>query len=442
MKTMKIAITTLGCKVNQYDSVTIEEAMLAKGFQIVDFTAEADVYIVNTCTVTHKTDYQSRQLIRRAHKRNPHARIIVTGCYAQVAPEALSNMHEVSLILGNAQKEKIAECIVREPDTTPSGVMVSDINRETCFKDPSLQSFRNHTRAFLKIQDGCASFCSYCIVPYARGKPRSLTVEETIKRLFTLSNAGYKEIVLTGIHLGAYGVDHTPPSNLLTLLELIESKKPVPRIRLSSLEPMDITNNLVDFLSTAHTICPHLHLPLQSGDDQVLKRMNRTYTEAEFKKMVTVLMSKIPDLCLGTDVIVGFPGETDDQFNNTYALLKELPISYFHVFPYSKRSKTKAALFPDHIPEKIIKLRGELLRTLGNYKKLNYYSRYIGNSVKVLLEDKRDREFHCLKGRSRNYIPVLVEGGDSLKNQEWSVAISKVEEGRVWGELQCMDYKG
>jgi threonylcarbamoyladenosine tRNA methylthiotransferase MtaB len=435
MKTKKIAITTLGCKVNQYDSVTIEEALVAKGFQIVDCTTRADVYIVNTCTVTHKTDYQSRQLIRRAQKQNPHARIIVTGCYAQVAPEALAQMQEVSLIVGNAQKHKIADFIAQGPDTTVSAVMVSDINRESCFRDPSLHSFSNHTRAFLKIQDGCESFCSYCIVPYARGKPRSLPVEETLKRLFTLSNAGFKEIVLTGIHLGAYGVDHMPPSNLLTLLELIECKKPVPRIRLSSLEPMDITNNLVAFLSTAKTICPHLHLPLQSGDDEVLKRMNRTYQSGDFKKLVNMLMAKIPHLCLGVDVIVGFPGETQKQFSNTYALLQELPISYFHVFPYSKRKKTRAAAFPDHIPQNIIKARSKLLRTLGHIKKINFYSKHKGILVNVLLEEKRDKQFHCLKGRSRNYIPVLVEGSDSLKNQERAVEITKVEEGRVWGKL-------
>ena len=436
MKTMKIAITTLGCKVNQYDSVTIEEALLAKGFEIVDFTSHADVYIINTCTVTHKTDYQSRQLIRRAQKRNPHARIIVTGCYAQVAPEALAQMREVSLIVGNAQKHKIADVIARVPDTIASGILVTDITRETCFREPALHSFSNHTRAFLKIQDGCESFCSYCIVPYARGKPRSLPIEETVQRMLTLRNAGFKEIVLTGIHLGAYGVDHTSPTNLLTLLELIEAKEPVPRIRLSSLEPMDITDNLVEFLSTAKTICPHLHLPMQSGDDEVLKRMNRTYQAGDFKNLVSLLMAKIPHLCLGADVIVGFPGETDQHFKNTHALLQELPISYFHVFPYSKRKMTRAAAFPDHLPQKIIKERSEVLRTLGNNKKINFYSQYIGKVVNVLLEGKRDKQFHCLKGRSRNYIPVLVEGSDSLINQECEVVITRVEEGRVWGKLQ------
>jgi len=433
---MKIAITTLGCKVNQYDSVTMQEALLAKGFQIVDFTTIADVYIINTCTVTHKTDYQSRQLIRRAQKRNPNARIIVTGCYAQVAPEVLADMPGVSLIVGNAQKDNIADFITDDTDEISPGIVVSDINKETSFREPSLQSFSNHTRAFLKIQDGCASFCSYCIVPYARGKPRSLPIEETINRLFTLANAGYKEIVLTGIHLGAYGIDHTPQSNLLALVKLIESEKPVPRIRLSSLEPMDITNDLVDFLGTADTICPHLHLPLQSGDDEILKRMNRTYHASEFKKLVTTLNAKIPDLCLGTDVIVGFPGESDEHFNNTYTLLKELPIHYFHVFPYSKRRKTRAATFSHQIPQKIIKERSDLLRNLDCSKRFAYYSEYIGGIVDVLIEGKRDKEYQCLKGRSRNYIPVLLQGSDSLKNRECAVVITKVEEGSVWGKLQ------
>jgi threonylcarbamoyladenosine tRNA methylthiotransferase MtaB len=199
---------------------------------------------------------------------------------------------------------------------------------------------------------------------------------------------------------------------------------------------MDITNNLIDFLSTAETICPHLHLPMQSGDDEVLKRMNRTYQTDDFKDLVAMLRAKIPHLCLGVDVIVGFPGETDEHFNNTYTLLQELPIAYFHVFPYSKREKTRAASLPDHIPRKIIKERGKLLRTLGNAKKMNYYSEHKRKIVKVLIEGKRDKLLHCLKGRSRNYIPVLVEGSDRLKNQECEVVISRVEEGRVWGNLQ------
>jgi threonylcarbamoyladenosine tRNA methylthiotransferase MtaB len=433
MKTEKIAITTLGCKVNQYDSATMEESLRGKGYQFVDFPTHADIYIINTCTVTKKTDYQSRQLIRRAKKVNPHAKIIVTGCYAQIAPQVIAEIPGVSLILGNVQKKQITDHITNNLGDKSPHIIVSDINQETCFNDLPLHSFFHHTRAFLKIQDGCESFCSYCIVPYARGKCRSLNSEGVLKRLFMLSESGFKEVVLTGIHLGTYGIDFNPPFSLLKLLQLIEKEKPVPRIRLSSLEPMDITNNLIDFLSTSEIICPHLHLPLQSGDDEILKRMNRPYRSSGLKKMVKALVSHIPHLCLGVDVIAGFPGECDHHFSNTYNLLETLPINYFHVFPFSKREKTKAATFPDQVSSKTIKNRSEDLRKLGKSKREQFYRSYLGKRLKVLIEGKRDRQSGLLKGRSRNYIPILLEGPDRLKNQELEVAISKVESERVWG---------
>jgi len=433
MESKKIAITTLGCKVNQYDSATMEEALREKGYQIVGFRNQADIYIVNTCTVTQKTDYQSRQLIRRAQKRNPQSKIIVTGCYAQIAPQAIAQIPGVSLILGNAQKHQIADFITNNIGEKSPHVIVSDINQETCFKDPPLHSFLHHTRAFLKIQDGCEAFCSYCIVPYARGKYRSLDHKEVLKRLFMLSEAGFKEVVLSGIHLGAYGVDLNSPLLLLRLLQLIEHEKPVTRVRLSSLEPMDISNELISFLSSSKTICPHIHLPLQSGDDEILKRMNRPYCSGNFKKLVKVLVSTISHLCLGVDVIVGFPGESDRHFLNTCKLLEELPISYFHVFPYSKREKTQAATFPDQVTSKAISNRSEMLRKLGKTKREKFYSNYLGNSLRVLVEEKRDRQSNLLKGRSRNYIPVLLEGPDTLKNQEMEVEINRVEGERVWG---------
>ena len=433
MESKKIAITTLGCKVNQYDSASMEEALWEKGHKIVGFHTHADIYIVNTCTVTQKTDYQSRQLIRRAQKRNPHSKIIVTGCYAQIAPQVIAQVPGVSLILGNAQKQQIVDFITNNLGEKSPQIIVSDINQETCFSDPPLYSFIHHTRAFLKIQDGCEAFCSYCIVPYVRGKYRSLDPEEVLKRLFILSKAGFKEVVLSGIHLGAYGIDLTPPSTLLNLLQLIEQKQPVPRIRLSSLEPMDITSELIDFLPTSKTICPHLHLPLQSGDNEILKRMNRSYCSSDFRKLVEILLSAIPHLCLGVDVIVGFPGESNRHFLTTYKLLEELPISYFHVFPYSKREKTQAASFPDQVSSKTISTRSEILRKLGKSKREQFYSHYLGKRLKILIEEKRDRQTNLLKGRSRNYIPVLLEGPDTLKNQEMEVEITRVEGERVWG---------
>ena len=351
MESKTIAITTLGCKVNQYDSATIEETLRKAGHRIVDFKTEADVYIINTCTVTHKTDYQSRQLIRRAQKKNPGAQIIVTGCYAQVSAEKLKEIPGVSLILGNREKHSIADFITGSfLEKSDPRVMVSDMEEIVPFKDPPLRSFSKHTRAFLKIQDGCESFCSYCIVPRARGKCRSLDPQETLQRLHTLNSQGFNEVVLTGIHLGAYGIDLTPTSSLLKLLQLIEQHKPLSRIRISSLEPMDISPDLADLIASSKIICPHLHLPLQSGDSEILKRMNRPYGAPDFHKLITMLVSKIPHLCLGVDVMVGFPGETDSQFDNTYKLLADLPVSYFHIFPYSKRENTRAASLPDHIP--------------------------------------------------------------------------------------------
>jgi threonylcarbamoyladenosine tRNA methylthiotransferase MtaB len=372
-------------------------------------------------------------LIRRAKRKNPHAKIIVTGCYAQVAPQTIAQLPGVSLILGNVQKQKIADFITNNEGEESLHVIVSDINQQNCFDDPPLQSFPHHTRVFLKIQDGCEAFCSYCIVPYVRGKYRSLDSEETLKRLLTLGNAGFKEVVLSGIHLGAYGIDLNPPFTLLKLLQMIDQIKTAPRIRISSLEPMDTTDELIDFISTSKIICPHLHLPLQSGDDDILKRMNRPYQSIDFRKLVKNLASKIPHLCLGVDIIAGFPGETDRHFHNSYKLLEELPISYFHVFPYSKREKTEAASFPDQVPSKTISTRSELLRNLGKTKRENFYSSYLGKKLNVLIEEKRDRQSGLLKGRSRNYIPVLLEGPDTLKNQEMEVEIIKVEGERVWG---------
>jgi threonylcarbamoyladenosine tRNA methylthiotransferase MtaB len=436
MKTISVAITTLGCKVNQYDSATIEEALAKRGWTIVDFKTPADVYIINTCTVTHKTDYQSRQLIRRAHKTNPRARIIVTGCYAQAAPTSLQKIPGVNLILGNREKQRITDFLTDQLlDNSHPQVVVSSIKESSTFTDPPLTSFSKHTRAFLKIQDGCESFCSYCIVPHVRGNCRSLDPKEVLRRLATLASQGFKEVVLTGVHLGAYGIDHNPSSTLLALLQLIERTKPLPRIRLSSLEPMDISAELADLISSSSIICPHLHLPLQSGDNDVLKRMKRPYSGSDLKAIIAGLVSKIPQICLGVDVMVGFPGETETQFENTYNLLNDLPISYFHIFPYSRREKTEAASFPAQISPPVIKSRKNRLNRLNRQKLKYFYSRYLGKKLKVLFEETRDRNSGLLKGRSRNYIPVLLEGPDSLKNSEVEVETVQVEGSMVRGRL-------
>ena len=428
MTTPTVAITTLRCKVNQYESAVMAEALSARGYRMTAFRSTADVYIINTCTVTKKTDYQCRQLIRRAHKANPAAQIIVTGCYAQIAPEALARMPGVSLVLGNAEKQRIADYI--EPaggSSVPARTITADAGSAPCFNDPPLRSFANHTRAFLKIQDGCESFCSYCIVPYARGRIRSLPPDDVIKRLGALGESGFREVVLSCIHLGAYGIDLTPRASLLALLQRIDSSSPVSRVRLSSLEPMDVSAELIACLAASRTIFPHLHLPLQSGDDAILALMNRPYRAADFRELAAALHASIPNLCLGTDLIAGFPGETEAQFRSTCEMLESLPISHVHVFPYSRREKTAAADLPGQVPQQVIKARSAALRSIGVRKRRAFYSAFIGKELSVLVEGGAHGRPGQVRGWSSNYVPVVFEGPSGLRNQVVTVRADRIE---------------
>jgi threonylcarbamoyladenosine tRNA methylthiotransferase MtaB len=420
----KIAITTLGCKVNKYDSAVIQKLLERAEFSFVPFDQQADVYIVNTCTVTKRADYQSRQLIRRFHRLNPDALIIVTGCYAQRAPQEIKDIPGVNRIVGIEEKERILDFVNGSPRKEVPLEITNDI-----------PAFPEHTRAFLKVQDGCDSYCSYCVVPYARGRSRSLGKEETIKRISKLVDMGYKEIVLAGIHLGSYGLDIKPPSSLTNLLRSIEDEGISCRIRLSSVEPTEFDDGLIDLVSSSPIICNHLHIPLQSGDDEVLKRMNRHYTSNFFKKLVKKLVSAIPDLNIGVDVIVGFPGESHENFINTVSVIEELPIGYLHVFPYSRRPGTPAADFPDQVDSKTIKKRGKILRDLGSRKREEFYRRFLGKRLSVLFESKRNVDMKYLKGFSRNYIPVFVDAEGDVVNKELPVIVTKVEDGKAVGTL-------
>ncbi len=430
---LKIAMTTLGCKVNQSDASSLAADLKQEGHEIVSFSQVADAYIIYTCTVTQKTDYQSRQLIRRALRKNPEARIIVTGCYAQTQPEALKAIPGVDFILGVSEQEKIPGLLLAEKKKGEAEVLSSPIETERNFQERKVPLFLNRNRAFLKVQDGCNSFCSYCIVPYSRGRSRSLPLERALLRIHELLEVGFQEIVLTGIHLGTYGEDLNPPRTLLDLLLALEEEYPNLRLRLSSIEPREFTPRLIDYLSRSKMVCPHLHIPLQSGDDEILRSMNRDYSSRFFEDLVGRLIQAIPDLAIGIDVIGGFPGEGLFAFQNTVRLIERLPIVHLHVFPFSRRKGTKATTFPGQVPSLVIRERCQILRDLGVRKRKAFYASHLGRTVKVLAESK-DQESGYLKGYSPNYIPVFIAGKDDrLINRQIDVKLTEIRGGKVLG---------
>lgn len=432
---MRITIATLGCKANQYDSEIIREAFEERNCEIVPFSTGADIYVINTCTVTGKTDYQSRQLIRRAHRLNPEAKIVVTGCYAQIAADEARSIPGVSMVVGNREKERIAEFIAQATPSPEAQVLVPAMNGKTEFSQKVARRFGSRTRFFLKIQDGCNAQCAYCIIPRARGRSRSMAPETVLDCIGKSNSSGYNEVVLTGIHLGAYGLDLTPPTSLTTLLKKSEEEKSVGRLRLSSIEPNEISDELIALLARSEIVCPHLHIPFQSGDDSILRRMNRPYAADDLRALTLRLTRSIPDLTIGADVIAGFPGEGEAEFNRTAELLEELPITYLHVFPFSPRKGTPAFDFPERVDGNAVKKRGKRLRSLSSKKKTAFYQSYLNRDLRVLVETKKDKKTGLFKGLSRNYIPVLIDGGDEFTNKEVTVRVTSVENEIVRGVI-------
>ncbi len=429
---MRIAIATLGCKVNQYESAGLIERFRAAGFCPVPFGDGADVYVINTCTVTARTDDQSRQLIRRANRMNPAAKIVVTGCYAQMSAGDIARLPGVVLIAGNAEKEDLPNLLQLkgEPGTE---ICVRDIRRSAKMSKLTAGSFPGRTRAFLRIQDGCDSFCTYCIVPFARGRSRSLPEKTVLDETARLCDAGYREIVLTGIHLGQYGLDLETPATLLGLLKKIEDQGRVRRLRLSSIEPLEITPEIIVHLRESRILCRHLHIPLQSGDERILGRMGRHYTPHDFRRLVESIVASLPDAAIGIDVMAGFPGEGEQEFENTLQFIAGLPVAYLHVFPYSKRPGTAAADLPDQVKEEAKKSRVRILRSLGSQKRERFAERFIGRRLSVLVESKIDRPTGMVKGFSDNYIPVLIRGGRPPFNTFADVTAEEAREGTILG---------
>ena len=412
-KISTVSIATLGCKVNQCESAGMAEELAARGLAVVPFHAYADVCIINTCTVTGKTDFQSRQLISRALKNNPRSKIIVTGCYAQRAPRELASLPGVSHVMGNTEKERVADVVFQAIENPPK-ILVGAIRSEKKISPLGASSFPEHTRAFLKIQDGCDSFCSYCIIPYTRGTSRSLPPHEVLSRMAALAANGYREIVLTGIHLGMWGRDLSPKTSLAELVEEISRTRVVERVRLSSLEPNELTDEMISLIKNAEVVCPHLHLSLQSGNDRILGLMRRRYQTAFFRELVWKICDSIPDIAIGIDVIAGFPGETEAEFSGTLSLIEELPIAYLHAFPFSSRPQTPAARMEGQLPEHEKKRRVQLLRETGTKKRHAFAVKFIGKPLHVLIEGRKDKKTGLPIGFSENYIPVVVKG-DGVK---------------------------
>ena len=396
------AIHTLGCKTNQLESAMISDSLIKEGYQLVKFNEKADFYIINTCSVTAKSDSESMYYIRKAKRTNPDAKIIVTGCLAQLKPEEI----EADIILGNAQKQDLLEYMEAGKG------FVSDIMDETEFRYKKVFSNEGKTRANIKIQDGCNNRCTYCIIPYARGKSRSNSVQNILEQIQIYTEQGFKELVLTGIHIGQWGKDFSPEMTFLDLLSEIE-KNTTARIRLGSLEPNEINDELIDFLANSDKFAHHLHISLQNANDEILKLMNRHYNIFYVKKIMEKLKSKMPDISLGCDVITGFPTETDEQFKNGLKNLQEMPFSYMHIFPYSVREGTPAAKM-EQVQDSTKTIRAKALRELAKSKKENFITNLIGQNLEVLVENKRDKSGK-LKGISSNYLQVVFDGGEELK---------------------------
>lgn len=426
----RVAFYTLGCKLNQYETEAMRRQMERGGYRSVDFHQDADIYVINTCTVTNRSDVRSRQMIRQATRRKGNSLVVVTGCYAQRAPKHLCQIPGVDLVLGNMEKTRVLEYIGLRKER---GVIVSSMEGNRTFAEMEVSGFSRHTRAFLKIQDGCDGQCSYCVVPLARGRSRSRAFDTVAAQVKEFARGGYQELVLTGINLGRYRDPRHPEMDLLYLLRWLEEHSDIGRVRLSSIEPTDFTAPLIGFLTRSRKICRHLHIPLQSGDDQILGAMNRPYTASEYSSLIEKLACEIPGVAIGADVIAGFPGETQEQFRATYDLIQTLPISRLHVFNFSQREGTCAASMPHQVSPDVRRERSRRLRDLSKTKSISFRRSFLHQQLTVLLEQRRDSPTGLLTGLSDNYIRVLAEGPDDQMNRLVPLEVYRIDEERTWG---------
>ena len=438
---MKVACLTLGCRTNQHDTAEMQTLLEQEGFKIVNKRDKADAYIINTCSVTQKSDASSRQAVKKSLEINPDALVVFTGCYAQLNPEEAAKLTGIDIVLGNADKLEIARLLKikllnpkeRWEKSGNPEIIMSDIHKKRIFRTIPVKNFHGMTKAFIKVQTGCDEKCSFCTVVRARGTSVSDQRENILNNAREAINKGFKEITLTGINLGTWGMERKE-----TFSSLVRDILKIPgdfRIRLSSINPMEIDNYLIQLIAQTEKLCSYLHIPLQSGDNSTLYRMRRNYNREQYINVVNRAVRAIPNLGLGADVIVGFPGETEIAFENTRKLIEELPFSYLHVFSYSPRRGTEANEFKDDVPGKIKKERNKILTQLAKEKGLKFKSKFLKKTATVLIESQRDKNNGKLKGHTDNYIPIILNGPDTLKNQLMPITLKRISENYIEGCL-------
>lgn len=427
----RVAFHTLGCKVNQNETEAMAALFKDKGYDIVDFDGRADIYILNTCTVTHMADRKSRQLIHRCTKNSPDSLVVVAGCYAQVNPGEIEKIPGVDLIVGTSGKNRIVEMVEDLRKNKNPLNQVGLLDKKSCFEEISPVKAIDRARAYLKVQDGCEQFCTYCIIPYARGPIRSRSIENTLKESEKLIDAGLKEIILTGIHLGLYGRDLGGGITLAGLLPRLLSINKEVRWRLSSLEPMELSEEILDLMRVNSNLCPHLHLPLQAAHNDILKAMNRPYTTEEYRQVIEKARRAVPDIAITTDLMVGFPGETEDHFQASLSFIEEMAFSRMHVFKYSQRRGTPAADYRDQISAFDKEKRSSKVRLLADKLEQAYAQRFNGRILQVLTEKKTGEG--KWEGHSENYLQVIFTADSVEKGEIIPVKIQEIREGLLWG---------
>ncbi len=430
----KVGFYTLGCKVNQYESEAMITLFKDKGYEISDFESECDIYVINTCTVTGTGDRKSRQMIHRAHQKNPDSVIVVAGCYSQVSTEEVKKIDGVSLILGTNDRNRIVELVEEyiRNEKKDKTVVVSDIMKIRNFEDMWISSYEGRTRAFVKIEEGCTEFCSYCIIPYARGPVRSRPLESIKAEVIALAANGYREIVLTGIHIGSYGRDCKNLS-LIDAIECVNSIDGIERIRLGSVEPRVLTKDFINRIRLMPKVCDHFHISLQSGCDNTLKRMNRKYTCEEYAKCVRLLRNAYENPAITTDIITGFPGETDEDFETSLRFMEEIRFSEAHIFPYSPRKGTKAAAMPGQIEKKVKNKRASVMIEKSKELHSQYLSSFVDKECEVLIE--RCIEDNIYEGHTANYIKVKVQSNENISKKICRVRINSISDDSALASL-------